>query len=142
MCLAAIDAGGLAEAGKAAGCVEGRRWCLSLAVLALGAGPAPNPRGAGHGDGVRAGQGWSSLGHVSQDQALKIWSWIVHSSVCDSPLGELPPIDWIAYCLRVKLLMQIGLCLLFLQAAFSMVKPRLGARFGVRSLLFLWLNTH
>lgn len=70
------------------------------------------------GTGMGFRQGWNSLGHISQDQALKIRSWMVHSSVCDSPLGELPPIDWIAYCPRVKLLMQIGLCLLFLQAAF------------------------
>lgn len=66
MCLAAIDAGGLAEAGKAAGCVEGRRWCLSLAALALGAGPAPNPSGAGL--GWQGAWGWG-LGRAGLELA-------------------------------------------------------------------------
>lgn len=53
MCLAAIDARGLAQAGKAACRFEERSLCLSVAALALGAGSCGNPGAEGDWVGCR-----------------------------------------------------------------------------------------
>lgn len=89
MCLVAIDARGLAQAGKAACRFEERSLCLSVAAVALGAGSCGNP-GA---EGAPHTQGWGWAGAGCR---------IPLPNVCDDdralfPWG-IPPWDGSSFC--------------------------------------------